>query len=56
MCFGAVGNGTTTGAIFVAVILDDQQIGDKFGLSWNNNNNGLNHSGTGVCECVTVVQ
>jgi hypothetical protein len=26
-----VGNGTTTGAIFVAVILDDQQIGDKFG-------------------------
>ena len=54
MWFGAVGNGTTAGAIFVAVILDDQQIGDKFGLS--RNNNGLNHSGTGVCECVTVVQ
>jgi len=37
-----LGGNSITGAIFIAVILDDQQIGDKFGRS--RNNNCLSHS------------
>ena len=45
-----------TGAIFIAVILDDQHIGNEFGLSRNNNR--LSHSCgyAGACERIAAVQ
>jgi hypothetical protein len=50
------GGDSIAGAIFIAVILDDQQIGNKFGLSRNNNR--LSHSCgyAGACERITAVQ